>query len=100
MRALRHCIQGDALWLVVRSRRRRVPIPILCSAALVDGSVRMGERADDLARRIEATTDAVIAAVESGQCVDHEARMLAHHLATSHALVLSLAQGIINAEPF
>ncbi len=57
----------------------------------------MGERAEDLARRLEATTGAVIAAPATGR--DDDDRVLVHHLATCHALVLSLAQAVVNEEP-
>jgi hypothetical protein len=59
----------------------------------------MGELGERLATRFEAAIDAVIAAIESGEQGDDEARIVAHHLATSNALVLSLAQAIINREP-
>lgn len=59
----------------------------------------MGERAEDLARRLEQSTEAVRAAIESRRADEDDNRVLADHLATCHALVLSLAQAIINKEP-
>ena len=59
----------------------------------------MGELADGLAARFEAAISAVTATVESGNCADDDVRIVAHHLATNNALVLSLAQAIINKEP-
>ncbi len=59
----------------------------------------MGKQADKLAERLQGTTDAVIAAIEARRRGEDEARVLAHHLATCHALALSLAQAVINGEP-
>jgi len=59
----------------------------------------MDERAEDLARRLEQSTEAVRAVIESRRADEDDNRVLAHHLATCHALVLSLAQAIINKEP-
>ena len=57
----------------------------------------MGERPAGLADQLEDSTAAVVAALVE-RC-DDDARSLAHHLATSHALVLSLAQAVVNREP-
>jgi hypothetical protein len=59
----------------------------------------MGELAESLATRLESAIGSVIAAIDAGQRTDDEARIVAHHLVTSNALVLSLAQAIINREP-
>lgn len=59
----------------------------------------MGERGDELAKRLERTTEAVLAAVELMRADDDGGRILLHHLATCHTLVLSLAQAIVNREP-
>jgi hypothetical protein len=59
----------------------------------------MGELAERLADQFEVAISVVIAATESGRFADNEARIVAHHMATSNALVLSLAQAIVNREP-
>jgi hypothetical protein len=57
----------------------------------------VGERPAELARRLETGTEAIMAALAGRP--DDDARILAHHLATSHALALSLAQAVVNREP-
>src|SRR5688500_16804916 len=57
----------------------------------------MCERAAELAQQLESGTKAVVAALAGRG--DDDARIVAHHLATSHALVLSLAQAVVNREP-
>jgi hypothetical protein len=59
----------------------------------------VGELAERLATRFEVAIDAVIAAIESGPDSDDGPRIVAHHLATCNALVLSLDQAIMNKEP-
>jgi hypothetical protein len=59
----------------------------------------MGKLAERLADQFEREISVVTAAIESGRYADDEARIVAHHLATSNALVLSLAQAIVNREP-
>lgn len=59
----------------------------------------MSERANDLAERLELMTSAVVTAIDSSRDGEGGARVLAHHLASCHALALSLVQAVINREP-